>query len=302
MKWHTTILSLIFIFMMASEGKSMYNDRELADLLPGNTGSVTVQSENVYTTAEELYDYINGGAELYLNYGFKKLARRIYTFEEDNEIKAEIFDMSLPKNAFGVFSYSKDTSNMDIGQGAQYIGGSLIFWQDHYFVSIFAQNETGKTKEEMLKMGRKISDAIGTTGELPGIFQTLPERSLVKGSTFYFHHHAWQNRYRYISNDNIFNIDDDVDALLNQYGDKENRYYLLVVEYPDKKKARKALKKGRKNFSKILKRERIAQDEDGLWMGCDVQDQLLIFAVDAPSRGKAEYLLDQTAENHSNVK
>ncbi len=302
MKRHTTISFIIILFMVASKGYTMHKDKELTALLPGNTGSITVESENVYTTPEELYDYINGGAELYLNYGFRKLARRIYTFEEDNEIKAEIFDMTQPKEAYGVFSYSKDTANTDIGQGAQYIGGSLIFWQDHYFVSIFAQNETDKTKEEMLKMGRKISDAIGTTGELPGFFQTIPERSLVKGSTFYFHHHAWQNKYRYISNENIFNIDHNVDALLAQYGAPQQRYYLLIVEYPGRKKARKALKKGRKYFTDALKGERIGQDEDGRWMGCDVQDELLIFAVDVPSREKAEYLLDQTAENYVHVK
>jgi len=280
----------------------MNKDTILMKKLPESTTLLTIESEKVYETAEELYDYINGGAELYLNYGFRKLARRIYTLEGGNEIKAEIFDMSLPKNAFGVFSYSKDTANTNIGQGAQYIGGSLIFWQDRYFVSIFARNETDKAKEEMLRMGRKISGAIGITGELPDVFQVVPKKKLVKGSTFYFHHHAWQNKFRYITNDNIFNIDDHVNALLNQYGDSANRHYLLIIEYPQRKEARKALKKGRKKFSKILKGKRMGQDEDGHWMGCDVKDQLLMFVMDVPSREEAAYLLDQTEDNYAQIK
>ena len=182
------------------------------------------------------------------------------------------------------------------------LGGSLIFWQDRYFVSIFAKKETDAAKEEMLRMGREINEAIGTTGELPEVFQVIPERSIVKGSTFYFHHHAWQNKFRYISNDNIFNIDDHVHALLTQYGSPQNRYYLLIVEYPERKQARKAYKKGRKKFSDILKRKRVGQNEKRLWMGCDTQDQLLMFVIDAPSKEEATYLLDQTTENYTQIK
>ena len=154
----------------------------------------------------------------------------------------------------------------------------------------------------MLRMGRKISEAIETTGVLPGVFHVMPERSLVKGSTFYFHHHAWQNKYRYITNDNIFNINDQVNALLNQYGDSQNRYYLLIVEYPGRKKARKALRKARKAFSKSLKGKRVGQDEDGLWLGLDLEQQMLMFVFDAPSDKEATYLLDRTAENYDQMR
>ncbi|MFW5944717.1 MAG: DUF6599 family protein [Bacteroidota bacterium] len=287
--------------MMASIGYTMREDKELMDLLPENTESLAVESEKIYETPESLYEYINGGAELYLNYGFRKMARRVYKTGDGNEINVELFDMILPKNAFGVFSYSKDTANTNIGQGAQYIGGSLIFWQDRYFVSISARKETSKIKEEILGIGQGISEAIGTTGELPPVFSIIPERSLVKSSKFYFHHHAWQNKYRYITNDNVFNIDDDVNALLNQYGSPQKRHYLLIVEYPDSKKARKALKKGKKKFSETLKGKRVGENDEGLWMGCEVKDQLLMFVVDAPGKEEATYLLDQTAENYTEI-
>ena len=293
------ILIFLSLLLFTMEAYPMNKDTTLMNKLPGSSISLPVESEEVYEAPEELYAYINGGAELYLNYGFRKLARRIYRLGEDNEIKAEIFDMSAPKNAYGVFSYSKDTANTEIGQGAQYMGGSLIFWQDRYFISIFTRKETNESKEEVIHMARKISDAIGTTTELPAVFNIIPERSLVKGSTFFFYHHAWQNKFRYISNENIFNIDDHTNALLNQYGGHQNRYYLLIVEYPDRKQARKAYKKGKKKFSEILKRKRVGQDEDGRWMGCDTEDQLLMFVMDALSKKEATYLLDQTAENYT---
>jgi len=291
-------ICLLLCLFISSEGFSMKSDTLLLNLLPAETSSLQVESEQIIETREDFYAYINGGAELYLNYGFRKLAKRNYLFEETYELKAEVFDMGSPANAFGVFSYSKDTSNLDLGQGGQQIGSSLIFWQNRYFVSIFAHQEQEEIKDEMIRMGRAISKAIGKEGALPDVFKAIPQKMLVAGSTFYFHHHAWQNKYRYISNDNVFHIDEHVHALLNQYGEPPNRYYLLMVEYPSVQSARKAYKKATGRILPYLREHSTAENEKGEWMGCEVKDKLLMFVLDAPSRQKATYLLEQTAENY----
>ncbi len=299
MKQKTTLI--IFIFLLFTiKTHPMSKDTLLLNLLPDNS-FLPVESEKVYETDTELYDYINGGAELYLQYGFKKMAKRIYTDNKQNEIKAEIFNLNAPKNAFGVFSYSMDTVNTDIGQGGQYIGSSLIFWQDKYFVSIFAHKENAEIKEKLHETARKISNSIGKTGALPWSYHIIPEKSIVKGSTFYFHHSAWQNKFRYISNDNIFNINSEVKAFITQYNISGNKHYLLLIEYPDNKKAQKAYKKGRKKISPKLKRQRFVQEKENRWTGCDKKGNLLMFVFDAPSKADAEYLLDQTIENSTQL-
>jgi hypothetical protein len=274
----------------------MTADTLLFNILPDNT-FMKVESEKVYEIDKELYDYINGGAELYLQYGFKKMAKRIYKTENESEIKAEIFDLKEPKNAFGVFSYSKDTSNTEIGQGGQYIGGSLIFWQDRFYVSIFAHKDDPQTKEKILELGRKISEGIGTKGTLPSSYQLIPERSVVKGSTFYFHHPAWQNKYHYISSDNIFKINKQVKAFITQYKKEGNKYFLLLLDYPEKKAARKAYKNGTKNISPKLKKHRFVKTAQKGWTGATHYEHLVIVVFDAPSKEEAEYLLNQTVEN-----
>jgi len=286
--------------LLATQTYSMNEDTLLLSLMPDDS-FLPVASEKIYESDYELYDYINGGAELYLNYGFKKLAKRIYKVGEDNDIKAEIFDLGAPKNAYGVFSYAKQENNIGIGQGAQYIGGSLIFWQDRYYVSVFAREETEETKQLVRQIGKMISDAIGKTGQLPAIFHAIPEESLVKESTFYFHHHAWQNKFQFVSNENIFNITDEVDALLNQYGEPESRYYLLMIDYPDKKAAQNAYKKATKALNKKLRQEPFIQDEDGLYLGCKVIDNLLLYVSDAPAEEKVKYLLKKTKEKYEEL-
>ncbi len=300
MKLHCRLWAILFL-LIATESFSMNEDTLLFSLMP-DSSFLPVESDRVYEKDYELYDYINGGAELYLNYGFKKLARRIYKFDGDNEIKAEIFDMSAPKNAYGVFSYASQEVNIGVGQGAQYMGGSLIFWQDRYYVSVFAREESEQTKKLVRQIGKMISSAIGKTGELPLIFHTIPEKSLVKESTFYFHHHAWQNKFRYISNDNIFNIDNEVDAILNQYGEPKNRYYLLMLQYPNKKAAKKAYRKGIQTLPAKLKNNDIIQDEDGKFLGVTLENNLLLYVFDAPEKEDVDYLLHQTRANYDKLK
>ena len=279
----------------------MSQDTLLLRLLPGGEMGLTIESEQIIEAREDFYAYINGGAELYIHYGFKKLAKRTYLLNGDKQIKAEVFDMGAPKNAFGVFSYSKDTVNSSIGQDGQYIGGSLIFWQDRYYVSVFAHRETEPVKQTILKMGERIRNAIGREGHLPDVFRVMPEQDLVEGSTFYFHHHAWQNKYTFISHDNIFHLNEKTNALLSRYRGSQRPYHLLVVEYPDVKAAKKAYQRATRSLSGKLRKKRLANDEQGRWMGCDRRGQLLVLVTGAPSLDRARYVLDKTLENYGQL-
>lgn len=291
----TTALALLLITSV-TESYSMAKDSALLSLLPEQMQDYTPSEKQVFQTDVELYDYINGGAELYLHYGFQKLAKKEYTADKRPRIKAEIFDLQSAKNAFGVFSYSRDTANVAIGQGAQYFGGSLIFWQDNYYVSIYTPKETAASKRAVLEMAHTISRAIKSTGPLPPLISALPEKNRVHGSVLYFRYHGWQNKYRYISNDNIFRIDDNVDAVLAQYGAAPDRYYLLLLEYPDKKQAQKAHKNAKKQLKAMKATRRITKEKPGKWLGHERTGQMLMAVFDAPEKATAAYLLDKAKQ------
>lgn len=72
----------------------------LADL-PG----AVISSPRVFT-GSSLFGYINGGAELYLEYGFS-LATITEISMNGGKYKTEIFKMNGPEEAFGIFSVSK---------------------------------------------------------------------------------------------------------------------------------------------------------------------------------------------------
>jgi len=87
---------LISVFVYPQSG--MY---ELTSTdLPGATFT-----RNDSFTGTGLWGYINGGADLYLEYGFEKV--RVQEFEwHENKIKINFYKMSNPEAAFGIFSVS----------------------------------------------------------------------------------------------------------------------------------------------------------------------------------------------------
>ena len=124
------------------------------------------QKDGIYDQ-ESLYDYINGGAELYLSYDFKKCINRTYLRPEQPDIVVDLFDMGTSQNAYGVFSHSMETVDAAYGQGSQYSEGLLLFWKDRYYVSIMSYPETPESKKALLSLGKEIEAAIRGEGPCP---------------------------------------------------------------------------------------------------------------------------------------
>ena len=63
---------------------------------------IEVKNERVFT-GTALYGFMNGGADLYYEYGFKELVSREITYKGE-EFTVDIFTMDTELNAFGIYS------------------------------------------------------------------------------------------------------------------------------------------------------------------------------------------------------
>ena len=84
------ILLLCFLKFQFCMSTSVEN---IKTLLPDSINEWKKKTEDKLYTPENLYDYIDGGAELYISYGFTEVVSRIYFKENQPEIKVEIFDI-----------------------------------------------------------------------------------------------------------------------------------------------------------------------------------------------------------------
>ncbi len=282
---------------MSLSASTQLNSQPISELLPGLVEGWAQQGTDKLYTPETLYDYIDGGAELYLSYGMKEVVSRIID-RGDDEIRIEIFDMIEPKNAFGVFTHSRTKNEKQFGQGSQYFTGAQIFWKDRYFISITANDENEIIVAAINSIATEIDSKITSTGQVPDIINMLPEEGLEPDGYLYFHHYIWMNSYFYIANDNLLNIGNDTDALLVKYGPQNNRHYLLIIKYPNTEIAAKAEDTFKEQF--IRKDDSVDQIDDGTWLGVKTIQQYLIAVFNATDKNSLLSLIKETEAKITN--
>jgi hypothetical protein len=263
--------------------------------LPEEIAGWSADGDTVYTH-ETIYGYIDGGAELYLSYGFKSLSSRTYTREDAPDIIVDVFDMAASKNAFGVFSHSRETIDDAFGQGSQYTRGLLLFWKDKYYVSILASPETEESKSAVFELARRIDEAIPAKGPLPKVLTLLPTDSLVEESIRYFHHHVWLNSHYYVADENILHIDDKTEAVLAKYKTGGTRSLLLVVEYAGEPEALLARSDFVKAYLPGTDGQAVVRIEDSTWAGCRLVGRVVAVVFNAPTKETATALLAKVEE------
>ncbi|MCS7253314.1 MAG: DUF6599 family protein [Armatimonadota bacterium] len=239
-----------------------------------------------------LFQHIDGGAELYLAYRFKGAFVRRYLKGGEMGITVDIYDMSSPEDAFGVFSVECYGDEVGIGQGSDYIEGLLRFWKGRFFVSILTRLETDESKAAVLKLGRLIDRAISDRGEPPKILSLLPVNGLKRRSVRFFRKHSILNRIYFIADKNVLRLGDETEGVVAEYERKDGKGLLLIVRYSSAKDAKAALNGFINALIPEAKRTKIARLEDGRWIAVEAVGQFLFAALDATKRGFAHNLIE----------
>ncbi|MDQ1352269.1 MAG: hypothetical protein QG657_2575 [Acidobacteriota bacterium] len=266
---------------------------DLSNALPAEIDGWKKADKDTFYNPENLFKYIDGGAELYISYNFKQALAQKYTKGESNEITVDVFDMENSYNAFGVFAHSSETPDdaaNRTGQGSEYAGGLLTFWKDKFYVSILAYPETEEKKRLVLKLGQALAGAVSTEGPLPPIISLLPTENLVPASVRYFYHYIWLNSYYFISDQDILYIDQNTQAALAKYNEAGEKFFVLLVTYPAEEKAGAAYKNFLNNYLAGAK-DNVKQLGNSHWAGCKRDDNLIVVILDARSREAVERYL-----------
>jgi hypothetical protein len=290
--------------LASSGGTTMTSDSEarlraMIDVLPPSLeGWQKAEVCEVYTP-DDLHRYINGGAELYISYRFETLISQPYV-RDDDEIRLDVFDMGSSASAFGVFSHSREAVDDFVAPDveSEYAGGLLTFWKGRFCASILAYPETEAKKNLVQELARRIAAQIDEASPKPAVVSLLPEADLVSHSDRFFWHHAWINDYHFFTNENLLNLGGQVEAVMAKYRPTESGRkpaVLLAVQYPDADAAAAA----HTRFSAALlpaAEDGLAQQDDGNWLGCRRDDDLLIVVADAAERETAVSLIETCAQ------
>lgn len=293
------ILSIIvFIEKPAMSSKRPYRMFEIEKILPKEIGDYRVEGNDEIYDRITSFKYMNGAAELYRSYAFKLLLVRRYAKTGFPTITVEIFDMGLSEEAFGIFSYQTEDEEVKIGQGSGYGGGLLRFWKDKYFINVFSDKETPDIKKDIIAIARAISNNINQIGLKPKLINFLPEENLSERTIRYFHLYPLLNHHYFISHENILNLGTKTNCIFADYSfpESKEKTYLLLIQYPDRYKAQKALKSFLSSYMPevISSSYKSVKTENGKWTSVKIHQQFIIIVFDSPTLERAERLIETT--------
>ena len=136
---------------------------------------------------EELYAYIDGGAEIYQEYGFRRVIIQDYKDAKGKSVSLEIFEMGTPAAAFGMFSFKRSGSGktVTLGTGAELEAYYLNFWKGRFLVTLTGFDEAPETIDGLMAVAGIVDSKVRDTGETPGLVDALPGKGLNPGSVKY---------------------------------------------------------------------------------------------------------------------
>jgi hypothetical protein len=254
-------------------------------------------------TRRTIFDYMDGGGEIYLAYDFRQLVAREYAKPGAPRIVAEVYQMASSKDAYGIFTHDTDGQPAAVGQTAIYSAGLLRFWKDRFFVRLQAEDETPEVKTALMTLGSQIALGIPREGSKPSLLMALPPQDLIEPSVHYFHTSVSLNIHYFLDDSNLLSLNSRTEAILARYQQGGDKPYLLVVRYPNPGDAQAAFEQ----FSKAYLREAAAgnavfrQLEKGQFARGRREERVLLLVFEAGSRASAEKLLELAASRVKGV-
>jgi hypothetical protein len=133
---------------------------------------------------KNLYEYINGAADLYFAYDFQELKVAEYQNEKKVSVTVDVYRHKTPLYAFGIYSQERlpEANFLNIGVQGYYEKGFLNFLTGPYYVKLSAINTGPEDQEVLVAFAKRIADNLAPKGSFPSLLTTFPAEGKEKHS------------------------------------------------------------------------------------------------------------------------
>jgi len=178
-KYLLLILSAILLLRCAASPRENSYPRADITQFPG----WSLLEQPTYYDRENLWDAINGAADIHLSYGFEKLTIYQYT-RPALALTLEVYDQGSPINAFGIYLVERGDGIVPIHEGtlAYYVAPyDCIALSGRYYIKGRAME--GKLSNDLCgALATHIANSLPGRGGYPPEFERLPRAGRIKGS------------------------------------------------------------------------------------------------------------------------
>jgi len=208
-------------------------------------------TSRVFTKAD-LYGYINGGAELFLEFGFDQLTLQKYS-NGAKVIAVEIYRMVDPAASTGIYlmKCGKEARDPSFKERHTLNRHQLMFVRSRYYVTINNLSGAEGMGPQMLTFGGAVAAALPADRPLSN--RGLPAQGQVPGTLRLVRGPVSLQSIYTLGDGDILQLGGKVLGAAADYKDASGTYTLLAVDYPTPAAAKSAFASVQKNLDQYLK-------------------------------------------------
>jgi len=300
------VLSLLCLCLSLYSSENLSNDlqQNLLAHIPEETelGEWKKDGSPQEYKGEDLFLYIDGGAEIYHEYGFRQVVVQDYLNKNGKSVSLEIFQMLNPESAYGMYTFKTSAQGdvLAIGDEALLEGYYMNFWKGNFLVTLTGFDEDEETVKGLLGIARAVDAKIKIRGEKPHLISLFPEKGLLVLSMKYFKGNlGLYNMYPFFMR-NVFAFSEGIKA------DYSAGYSVYIIGYRSIDDSQKRFRGVRKsfaesprynNFDSVDERLFSVKDRRGSLIYVSLFEEYILIINGAVSLNQTEEIFARIREN-----
>ncbi|MCP5105069.1 MAG: hypothetical protein GY950_16900 [bacterium] len=198
---------------------------------PGDLKGWEASGKPEVVKGDDLFLMINGGAEVYHEYGFKQAAAQGFKNKNGKAFNLEIYEMKDAAAAYGIYTFKTGDSGKTLTVGDEGLLEEyyLNLWKGNFLVTVIGFDSEKETLGGIMAAAKVVAAKIKTGARKPGLSAMLPGKA--SGIKYLKGNLALYNQYEFDSRD-IFGLKQ---GLMADYGD----FRLFIFKYENEADCKK---------------------------------------------------------------
>ncbi len=189
LKTTLAILVPVIISLSCAKDKNTEETASARQFLPEKVvaGDLARSPEIRVFSGDSLWEYIDGGADLYNQYGFAEVATADYK-AGNVELVADIYRFDNPTNAYGLYSMLRpEKPNIALlGVEGFSAPATIVFVKGSFLVKVIAYEESEAADKGVINLAQEINNQIPGATNRPNTFLLFPVNNKMGARDKYF--------------------------------------------------------------------------------------------------------------------
>ena len=180
------IVAVLLLIASWSISQLHADEQDMSTIFPPLDGWTAKGKPDIYNP-DNLFEYINGAADVFLAYDFQELATITYENDKKHSFTVDVYRHSNDKNGFGIYSAEKPQKGdyNAIGTQGYYEKGVLNFLKGSYYVKLSGFDLGDNDKKVLTAYAKAIVKGLDGVVTFPAALACFPEEGKMTGSDRY---------------------------------------------------------------------------------------------------------------------